>query len=95
MRYNFLHISLPSSAVLSQVDAWNDHVLYRLRNVATTTASFLHFHLELYTVVAYLTWANFKSHWRSEQIYTFANFACKIKIHLLPGVALDVVVVDA
>ena len=61
----------------------------------TTPANFSYFHLELNGVVAYVVVARFWSHWHTEMIQTIANFACKIKIHFLLGVVLDVVVVVA
>ena len=42
--------------------------------ISTTAINFLHFHLELNAAIAYLAWVRFWSHWRTEQIYTLANF---------------------
>jgi len=53
--YNFLYISLPSSAK-QQSEMTKFCVAY---GTWTTTANFSHFRLELYTVFAYLTWASF------------------------------------
>ena len=37
----------------------------------------------------------FNSHWRTQQIKTIGNFACKLEIHFLLSVVLGVVVVVA
>ena len=55
VRYNFFYISLPSSA--KQERKMTKFCV--VHETWTTTADILHFHLELYTVVAYLTWASF------------------------------------
>jgi len=55
VRYNFLYISLPSSAK-QQREMTKFCVVY---GTWTKTANFSRIHLELYTVVAYLTWARF------------------------------------
>ena len=51
VRYNFLYISLPSSAKQQREMA----KFCAFYGTWTTTANFSHFHLELYTVVAYYT----------------------------------------
>ena len=55
VRYNFLYISLPSSAK-QQREMTKFCTVY---GTWTTTANFSHFHLKLCAVVAYLTWASF------------------------------------
>ena len=64
VRYNSWYISLPSSAK-QQREMTKFCGVYE---TWTTPANFSYFHLELNAVVAYLTVALFKSHWRTEQI---------------------------
>ena len=54
VRYNFLYISLPSSAK-QQREMTKFCAVY---GTWTATANFSHFHLELYAVVAYVTCAS-------------------------------------
>jgi len=51
VRYNFLYISLPSSAK-QQREMSKFCAVY---GTSTTTANFWHFYLEPYAIVAYLT----------------------------------------
>jgi len=55
VRYNFLYISLPSSAKQQRKTT----KFCVVHGTWTTAANLLHLHLELYTVVAYLTGASF------------------------------------
>ena len=73
VRYNFLYISLPSSAK-QQSGKTNFCAVYGTR---TTTA--IIFRISIWNCT--LSLQVFKSHWRTEQIETFGNFACKTKFH--------------
>ena len=63
MRYKSVYISVPSSAK-QQREMTKFWVVYW---TWTTMANFSYFHLELNAAIAYLAWARFKSHVRTEQ----------------------------